>query len=128
MRIGKMALGIAAAAVVGVAAIGLVVLVRAHDDSSSLRTPTTVFCSVLMETNGSQLVEKVRARQMGGKDSVKWIADGFADMALPGIRHDMTTVRDGVESRPTNPSRETLAAAARVDAFVLKTCGSQMHG
>jgi len=34
----------------------------------------------------------------------------------------MTIVREGIEAQPQDPSAGTLAAAARVDAYALKTC------
>ena len=61
-------------------------------------------------------------------EPASWIIDGYVDIATPAIRPDMVTLRDGIKLDPTNPSPETIAAAARVDAYVLKTCfADQTH-
>jgi HAAS len=123
----KLVIGVGAAAVIASVMIGMAMLAVTVNGGSSGRVASTKnsFCSVMTETNGSRLIELVRSGQLG--DSTNWIVDGSTNMALPPIRHDMMLVRDGVESQPANPTAETHAAAARVDAFVLKTCGPQQH-
>lgn len=124
----KLAIAGGALAVIGVAVVGARTVV--DNGPSSRLTPSTKesFCSVTTQTNGSRLIELVRTGKLGGKESRDWIVDGVTNMATPAIRPDMVTLRDGIKAQPGNPSAETLAAAARVDAYVLKSCAPAKSG
>ena len=120
----KLAGTVGIVALVGVVAVGTRSIFNDGDESSSGRTVPTKesFCSVMTQTNASRLIELVRTGQLGSRDSWAWVVKGTTDMATPAVRRDMTIVREGIEAQPQNPSAGTLAAAARVDAYVLTTC------
>jgi hypothetical protein len=118
----KLVIAGGALAVVGVAVVGARTVTDREPSSPHTRPTKESFCSVTTQTNGSRLIELVRTGKLGGEASRNWILDGATSMATPAIRPDMTTLRDGIKAQPTNPSAETFAAAARVDAYILKTC------
>jgi hypothetical protein len=120
----KLAVAVGSLVLLAAVAVGARSVLDDGNGSSSERTARTKesFCSVMTQTNGSRLVELVRTGQLGGRESWAWIVKGTTDMATPAIRQDMTILREGIEAQPHNPSPGTLAAAARVDAYVLKTC------
>lgn len=123
----KAATGVGAAILAAVVMIGLAVVIHTVGGSASVNALPTKksFCSVMTETNGSELIALARSGRLG--DSTNWIVDGTTNMALPAVRNDMTIIRHAIEAKPPSLSAETHAAAARVDAFVLETCGPQKH-
>jgi hypothetical protein len=106
----------------GAAVVGAGALADIGPSSGRIRPTKESFCSVAIQTNGSRLLELVRTGTLGGSGSRDWVVDGITNMAPREIRPDMVILSDGIKMQPANPSPETIAAAGRVDAYVLKTC------
>ena len=125
MWFGRLTIGLIAVAALGLGAMVVLPVVERKGGNTGWLGPLTPdqFCSVV-QTNGSELVDLARIGQPGTNDATP-IADEYALLAPPPIQHEMKIVRDGIKLQPEHPTAQTIAAAARVDAFMLRSCGSQ---
>jgi hypothetical protein len=117
-RIGNLVLGIVFGVAAGV--IALVELISFGCETGAHRSGRAYQRLLLF---GADPNDRLTTHRAGAHTSdPELLRRRMGGVALPAISRDMAVVRDGAESQPTHPSRNTIAAGACGCRKLVRAC------